>query len=48
MTEKKIVAKVPPHGSLGLLAIGYRGLLAWRKARQEAEQAKADQPNPEK
>lgn len=24
--------EVPPGGSLGLLALGYRGLLAWREA----------------
>jgi hypothetical protein len=28
---------VPPSGSLGLLAYGYKGLLAWRKARREAK-----------
>lgn len=28
---------VPPSGSLGLLAYGYKGLLAWRMARQESE-----------
>jgi len=27
---------VPPEGSLGLLALGYRGLVAWREAREEA------------
>ena len=27
---------VPPSGNLGLLAYGYKGLLAWRKARKEA------------
>jgi len=34
---------VPSEGSLGLLALGYQGLLAWRKAQEEAktsEQAK--------
>jgi len=28
---------VPPEGSLGLLALGYQGLVAWRKARAEAQ-----------
>lgn len=37
MAEKKIIAKVPPQGSLGLLALGHKGLLAWRKAREAAE-----------
>jgi len=27
---------VPPEGSLGLLALGYQGLVAWRKAQEEA------------
>lgn len=38
MGEKKIFVKVPPQGSLGLLALGHKGLIAWRKAREEAEQ----------
>ncbi len=38
MEKKKIVFKVPPQGSLGLLALGHRGVIAWRKARQEAEE----------
>jgi len=29
---------VPPEGSLGLLALGYQGLVAWRKARAEARE----------
>ena len=28
---------VPPEGSLGLLALGYQGLVAWRKAQEEAK-----------
>ncbi len=28
--------EVPPQGSLGLLAYGYKGLLAWRLARKNA------------
>ncbi len=28
--------KIPPEGSLGLLALGYRGVEAWRKVRDEA------------
>jgi len=30
--------EVPPEGSLGLLALGYRGLEAWRKAQQKTGQ----------
>lgn len=26
---------VPPEGSLGLLALGYKGLIAWRQSRAE-------------
>jgi hypothetical protein len=37
MSDKKITIKVPPQGSLGLLALGHKGLIAWRKAREEAE-----------
>ena len=40
MAEQKILAKIPPQGSLGLLAIGHKGLLAWRQAREEAEKNK--------
>jgi len=29
---------VPPEGSLGLLALGYQGLVAWRKAHAEAQE----------
>lgn len=35
-SENQRVKQVPPEGSLGLLAFGYKGLLAWRKARAEA------------
>lgn len=31
------VYQVPPKGSLGLLALGYRGLEAWREAQKKAE-----------
>jgi len=31
---------VPPEGSLGLLALGYQGLVAWRKAQEEAKEQK--------
>jgi len=27
--------KIPESGSLGLLALGYKGLIAWRKAKKE-------------
>ena len=35
--KKGDVYKVPPEGSLGLLALGYQGLVAWRKAQEEAK-----------
>ncbi|HYG50730.1 MAG TPA: hypothetical protein VD905_07490 [Flavobacteriales bacterium] len=35
---------VTPDGSLGLLALGYRGLIAWREAKKEwAEKMKQQQ-----
>jgi hypothetical protein len=30
--------QIPVEGSLGLLALGYRGVQAWRKVRKEAFQ----------
>ena len=42
--QKELIYEVPPGGSLGLLALGYRGLLAWREAlekyKEENPQAK--------
>jgi hypothetical protein len=29
--------EIPVEGSLGLFALGYRGLLAWRKKREEVK-----------
>jgi len=29
--------EVPAEGSLGLLALGYRGLIAWREAQKKAK-----------
>lgn len=37
--DSPIKVAVPPFGNLGLLAYGYKGLLAWRKAREEAAQS---------
>jgi hypothetical protein len=31
---------VPPEGALGLLALGYKGLIAWRQARKEYNKQK--------
>ncbi len=42
MSEKKIMVKVPPQGSLGLLALGHKGVIAWRKAREEADKKKEE------
>lgn len=39
---------IPPAGSLGLLAYGYRGLLAWRQARDEYLQQKQNDQSQEK
>jgi len=35
-TEDGKPFEVPEEGSLGLLALGYVGLMAWRQKRQEA------------
>ncbi|MBK7107810.1 MAG: hypothetical protein KA954_04410 [Chitinophagales bacterium] len=32
-TKEGAPIDVPPEGSLGLLALGYKGLIAWREAR---------------
>jgi len=37
--------EVPAEGSLGLLALGYKGLEAWRKAQQNAPQATIENTN---
>jgi hypothetical protein len=39
------VYEIPPQGSLGLLAAGYEGLLAWRKKRSEFIQAQTEKKN---
>jgi len=33
---------VPPEGSLGLLALGYKGLVAWRQSRRQFQKAKKE------
>lgn len=48
MKQKEIKIKVPPQGSLGLLAIGHRGVIAWRKARAEADKKNADKKSTDK
>ena len=35
MSEKEKVLKIPVSGSLGLLALGHRGVTAWRKVRDK-------------
>ena len=37
--KKSVHAVIPPQGSLGLLALGYRGIVAWREARGKAMEA---------
>ncbi len=45
--------RIPVEGSLGLLALGYKGLLAWRQARyqyqkmrENAKQENGNNPTP--
>ena len=33
--EDELYKSIPQEGSLGLLALGYKGLLMWRKRRNE-------------
>ena len=35
--------QVPKEGSLGLLALGYKGLVAWRQVRRQYQKAKKEQ-----
>lgn len=37
----------PVDGSLGLLAVGFRGVIAWRQARSSAAQQKSDEDQTE-
>ena len=37
-SPRLIPYEIPVEGSLGLLAVGYRGLLAWREKRAAAGQ----------
>jgi hypothetical protein len=37
--------EVTAEGSLGLLALGYRGLIAWRKKKIEEQQKPSPTPN---
>ncbi len=39
-TEDGKLFQVPPEGSLGLLALGYKGLIAWRQARRQYQMIK--------
>jgi CO/xanthine dehydrogenase Mo-binding subunit len=45
------VYEIPVEGSLGLLALGYRGLVAWREKRaevfQQMQQAEGEQQTTE-
>ncbi len=51
MKEKKIQLRtehgepfeIPEGGSLGLLALGYTGLMLWREKRREVQEQKAKQ-----
>lgn len=45
MDKSKRKYTIPVEGSLGLLALGYEGLIAWRKVRYEAGQLRAMNTN---
>ena len=40
--NQQIPIKIPVSGSLGLLALGHRGVIAWRKVRDAHQQNKTD------
>ncbi|MCA6363393.1 MAG: hypothetical protein IM638_10170 [Bacteroidetes bacterium] len=46
--EKQQSYPVPAEGSLGLLALGWRGLLLWRAARAASIQSQNKQSNEQK
>ncbi len=35
--------QVPVEGSLGLMALGYKGLIAWRQVRRQYQKARKEQ-----
>ena len=39
-TDEGTIFEVPPQGSLGLLALGDLGIIAWRQAREKQKQDK--------
>lgn len=41
-TEDDLYKSITKEGSLGLLAMGYKGLLLWRKKRDEIESAERE------
>lgn len=45
--EQQEEFKVPPGGSLGLLALGAVGIRAWRKAREEYDALQSSQAKSE-
>lgn len=47
MKEKKIY-KVTAEGSIALLALGHKGVLAWKKAIQEEKKSKKSSTKNEK
>lgn len=42
---KEIPYEIPAEGSLALLALGFKGLTAWRKKRAQAEEEKQKAAN---
>ena len=48
MNEEKEQFEIPEQGSLGLLALGYRGLVAWREKKEKAQGKNANDPRESK
>ncbi|NQT26212.1 hypothetical protein HQ585_12715 [candidate division KSB1 bacterium] len=39
--------EIPEEGSLGILAMGFQGILAWRRKREELKAARGETSTPE-
>lgn len=45
LTEEGVAYDIPEEGSLGLLALGYSGIMIWREKRQQAKMQRLKQKN---
>ncbi len=47
MSSEPMKMKIPVSGNLGLLALGHKGVIAWRKVRDEAEKKSGEKKEEE-